>query len=413
MVDLNASAQSLGVGVEAVRGDHVLLNVGGEVSVSATVHDVHVRDRQDVAVGAADVAVQRQAGGLGGSVQSSQGDAQDGVGAQLALVRGAVELDHQVVQSALVSSVHADDLRSDDLVHGLDRVKNTLAAVDGLVAIATLPSLGLTGGGAGRDQAQALGAVFGVQNDLNGRVAAGIENLTRVHAFNYCHNYSLKRLCILNDILKSSAICGRCEQHAQNLALALTMPVCRLIARQYGRNRSVNVLAIEVADLTVGQFQFAGFERVLNLLRVSGRGNREQILVLRKFPRERDALVGAVVNLGDFAEPVEQMLVERVKESTERRPADKSQTELFAGFQRVLRVAVDRGELVLDGHETISQNIVGGFDVRVVDSGDADSFGHTFVHELLECAHLVFVRHLRIVAVRVEQIERIDTEAAG
>ena len=70
----------------------------------------------------------------------------------------------QVVQSALVSSVHADDLRSDDLVHGLDRVKNTLAAVDGLVAIATLPSLGLTGGGAGRDQAQALGAVFGVQN---------------------------------------------------------------------------------------------------------------------------------------------------------------------------------------------------------------------------------------------------------
>ncbi|CDB22339.1 putative uncharacterized protein [Bifidobacterium bifidum CAG:234] len=49
VVDLNASAQSLGVGVEAVRGDHVLLNVGGEVSVSATVHDVHVRDRQDVA----------------------------------------------------------------------------------------------------------------------------------------------------------------------------------------------------------------------------------------------------------------------------------------------------------------------------------------------------------------------------
>ena len=59
VVDLDASVQSLAVGVEAVRGDHVLLDVGGEVSVSATVHDVHVRDRQDVAVGAADVAVQR------------------------------------------------------------------------------------------------------------------------------------------------------------------------------------------------------------------------------------------------------------------------------------------------------------------------------------------------------------------
>ncbi len=73
VVDLNACTQSLAVGVEAVRGDHVLLNVGGEVSVSATVHDVHVRNRQDVAVGTADV--QRLACGLSGGVQSSQGDA--------------------------------------------------------------------------------------------------------------------------------------------------------------------------------------------------------------------------------------------------------------------------------------------------------------------------------------------------
>ena len=217
MVDLNASAQSLGVGVEAVRGNHVLLNVGGEVSVSATVHDVHVRDRQDVAIGAADVAVQRQACGLSGGVQSGQGNAEDGVGAQLALVRGAVELDHQVVEGALISGIHADDLRSDDLVHGLDRVENTLAAVDGLVAIATLPSLGLTGGSTRGNQTLALSTVFGLQVDLNGRVATGIQNLTCVHAFNCCHNYSLKRLCILNDIHKSSAICGRCEQHAQNL----------------------------------------------------------------------------------------------------------------------------------------------------------------------------------------------------
>ena len=159
--------------------------------MGATVHDVHVRDRQDVAVGAADVAVQRLVCGLGGGVQSGQGHAEDGVGAQTALVRGAVELDHDLIESALVGSVHADDLRSDLLVHGLDGVENTLALVHGLVAIATLPSLGFAGGSTGRNEAQALSTVFGVENDLNGRVAAGIENLTRVNAFNYCHNYSL------------------------------------------------------------------------------------------------------------------------------------------------------------------------------------------------------------------------------
>ena len=191
MVDLDARAQSLAVGIEAVRGDHVLLDVGGEVSVSTTVHDVHVRNRQDVAVGAADVAVQRLARGFSGSIQSGQGHAEDGVGAQTALVRGAVELDHDLVESALIGSVHADDLRSDLFVHGLDGVEHTLAHVHGLVAVATLPSLGFTGGSAGGNETQALGTVFGVENDLNGRVAAGIENLTRVNAFNYCHNYSL------------------------------------------------------------------------------------------------------------------------------------------------------------------------------------------------------------------------------
>ena len=80
---------------------------------------------------------------------------------------------------------------SDLLVHGLDGVEHTLALVNGLVAIATLPSLGFAGGSTGRNEAQALSTVIGVKNDLDGRVAAGIENLTRVNAFNYCHNYSL------------------------------------------------------------------------------------------------------------------------------------------------------------------------------------------------------------------------------
>ena len=146
------------------------------------------------------------------------------------LVQKAVELDHQVVQSALVSSVHADDLRSMTLVHGLTALRTPLAAVDGLVAIATPLSprphrwRRRTGPG------PALGAVFGCPGTtLNGPGCRGNrESDARTRFQLLLTTTPLKRLCILNDILKSSAICGRCEQYAQNLALALTMPVCRL-----------------------------------------------------------------------------------------------------------------------------------------------------------------------------------------
>lgn len=119
------------------------------------------------------------------------------------------------------------------------------------------------------------------------------------------------------------------------------------------------------------------------------------------------------MDLSDFAGPVEQMLVERVEESTEWRSTGRSQTESFTGSQCVFETAVDWGELVLDGRRTIAQSIADGFDVRVVDSRDVDSFGHTFVHKLLERVHLVFVRHLRIIAARVEQVERVGAKATS
>lgn len=107
------------------------------------------------------------------------------------LLGGAVELDHGLIQSALVGGVHADDLRSDLFVDGLDGIEGALALITGLVAIATLPSLGFAGGSAGRNQAVAQGAIIGFQQDFHGRVAAGIKDFASVNAFNNCHNYSL------------------------------------------------------------------------------------------------------------------------------------------------------------------------------------------------------------------------------
>ena len=105
----------------------------------------------------------------------------------LSTVRG----NQRGIDGALVEGVEAHDGVSALVVDVLDGLRNALAQVAALVAIATLPSLGFAGGSTGRNEAQALSTVIGVKNDLDGRVAAGIENLTRVNAFNYCHNYSL------------------------------------------------------------------------------------------------------------------------------------------------------------------------------------------------------------------------------
>ena len=76
----------------------------------AAVEDVHHRHRQHVRVRAAEVAEQRQVGGLGGGLGDGQRDAEDGVGAERALVGGAVQVDHRLVDQPLLGGVEADQL---------------------------------------------------------------------------------------------------------------------------------------------------------------------------------------------------------------------------------------------------------------------------------------------------------------
>ena len=96
--DLGAGAQPLGEAGRPHGHHHELLEVHLVVRVRAAVQHVHHRHGQHVGRLAAEVAPQRRAGlgrrGLG----RGERHAQDRVGAQPALVRGAVELDHGGVQ---------------------------------------------------------------------------------------------------------------------------------------------------------------------------------------------------------------------------------------------------------------------------------------------------------------------------
>ena len=109
VVGLGAPAQALGERRRADRQDHELLEVDVVVGVGAAVEDVHHRHRQHVGVGAADVAVQRQLELVGGGLGHGEGHAEDGVGAEAALVVGAVGVEQGGVDAALVERLEADD----------------------------------------------------------------------------------------------------------------------------------------------------------------------------------------------------------------------------------------------------------------------------------------------------------------
>ena len=98
---------ALGEARRADRHDHELLEVDLVVGVRAAVQHVHHRHGQHVRRLAAEVAPQRLPGLGRGRLRGRERHAEDRVGAEAALVRRAVEVDHRAVERLLVGGVDA------------------------------------------------------------------------------------------------------------------------------------------------------------------------------------------------------------------------------------------------------------------------------------------------------------------
>src|SRR5205085_2029990 len=101
---------------------------------------------------------------------------EDRVGTEPALVRRSVEVEQRLVDQPLLGDLVADDLRADLVLDCVDGVADALAAV-ALAAVALLDGLERTGGGAAGNGGPRHGAVVEEHLDLDGRVAAGVEDL--------------------------------------------------------------------------------------------------------------------------------------------------------------------------------------------------------------------------------------------
>src|SRR5690242_11490601 len=114
-------------------------------------------------------------------------DAEDGVGAEVLLVGRAVQGRHLRVDEALLARVEADEPRVDLLDDRVDGLLDALAEVAALVAVPALGRLEGARGGAGRDGRTGERAVVEADLDLDGGVAARVQDLAGANLLNAGH----------------------------------------------------------------------------------------------------------------------------------------------------------------------------------------------------------------------------------
>jgi len=175
MEDFRAHAHGVLQRFGADRHDHEFLEIDRVVGMGAAVDDVHHRNRQDMGVRAADITVERQAGGFGRGLGDGERDAEDGIGAETRLVRRAVEGDHRLVDMDLAFGVETADRVEDLGIDRFDRLFDALAVIT-LAAVTQLDGFVRAGGGARRNGRAAHRAVFQIDIHLDGRIAAAVED---------------------------------------------------------------------------------------------------------------------------------------------------------------------------------------------------------------------------------------------
>ena len=174
--DFGAPAEAFTEAFGTSGHDHEFLNVNGIGRVGAAVENVHHGDGQTVGIGTAEEAVQGDAEAVGGSAGGSDGDREDGVGAEVGFVLGAVGGEHGGIHRVGVGGIHALQGIIDFGVDVFDCLGDTLAAETGLVAVAEFERFENAGGSAAGGNTAADGAVHQDDFGFNGGIAAGVDD---------------------------------------------------------------------------------------------------------------------------------------------------------------------------------------------------------------------------------------------
>ncbi len=193
---LGAHAHRLAKARSADGRDHELLHVDGIVGVGPAIDDVHLRHRQQRGLGPAEITVERKLAGGGLGLGGRQRHAENRIGAEPLLVLGAVELAQTLVEGFLVGGVRTLQGAGDLAIHRVHGLAHPLAAI-ALAAVPKLMGLMRAGGRTGRHGGAAEMAVLQHHVDLDGGVAAAVEDFPGEDGCDCGHGSDFGVICVM------------------------------------------------------------------------------------------------------------------------------------------------------------------------------------------------------------------------
>ena len=152
----------------------------------AAIDNVHHRHRQGAGEDAADIAVERLIELGRRRLRAGEADAEHRIGAEPALIGGAVKLDQRAVDRELIGGLEAGERIEDLTVDRADRLLHAAAAIT-LAAVAFLDRLMRPGRGARRHRRAPDRAAIHRDLDLDRRVAAAVEDLAGMNIGDRAH----------------------------------------------------------------------------------------------------------------------------------------------------------------------------------------------------------------------------------
>ena len=130
---------------------------------------------------------------VGLSVGHRQRHAENSIGAELTLVRRAIEIDHDLIDRRLPARVLAAQARRDLFVYVRHGARYALAQIT-LAAVAQLDRFMDAGRSARRHRRASDHGIFQRHFDLHGGLSPGIQHFTRAHPLDFHYLSSEKDL---------------------------------------------------------------------------------------------------------------------------------------------------------------------------------------------------------------------------
>ena len=162
------------------RQDHKFLNVNRVVRMSATVHNIHHRNRQCPRLYTAKIRVQWTFGYFCCRSRRCHRHPENRISAKFPLIPAAIKSHQHLVQPSLIQHIHPHDLRRDPCIHMVSRVLHTFPHVTCL-SVTQFDCFIFPGGRTRRYTCTPHGFLSGQYLHLDRRIPPRIKDFSRIY----------------------------------------------------------------------------------------------------------------------------------------------------------------------------------------------------------------------------------------